>query len=258
MHSEKTTTKPLAIDDGFFFGIGAFETIAVERGLPIFLEAHLQRLECTLDFFGIDCDTSALRAEIDNALAPDEVQHGRKVLKLTVTERNVLATMRENHYLPRDYERGFTCDISGVRRNETSPFTFHKTLNYGDCILEKRAAHERGIDEPLFLNSRGLLCEGATTNVFLVRSDSIITPAVGSGLLAGIMRSYVCGVTEVSEREVTYADAIASEEMFLTNSLLGIMPVRRLCDHEFASTTVARALNERYLRDIANKQGLVV
>lgn len=46
-------------------------------------------------------------------------------------------SMRDNPYTPDIYERGFAMDISNVRRNETSPFVYHKTMNYGDCILEK-------------------------------------------------------------------------------------------------------------------------
>ena len=78
-------------------------------------------------------------------------------------------SVRENTYTEQDYEQGFITGYANVRRNETSPLTYHKTLNYGDCILEKRRVKAEGIQEPVFLNTRGELSEGATTNVFFVK-----------------------------------------------------------------------------------------
>lgn len=61
------------------------------------------------------------------------------VLKIVASSENILFLTRENHYGPADYEKGFRLAYSKVRRNETSPLTYRKSLNYGDCILEKRA-----------------------------------------------------------------------------------------------------------------------
>ena len=211
-------------DEGYFFGIGAFETIAVEEGYPILLEEHYRRLERALYFLHVPVPVEKIGQEVEEALARPEMKMGRQVLKITVSEKNLLVTTRKNPYGDREYEQGFATDFSTVKRNETSPFTYHKTLNYGDCIWEKRKASRRGIQEPVFCNTRGVIAEGASTNVFFVKNGRICTPSVACGLLPGILREYLCSHYEVEEREIYPGEVPEMEEMFLTNSLMGVMP----------------------------------
>ena len=181
-------------DQGYFFGIGAFETVAVEEGNPVFLKEHYERLFRTMEFLNLQLSTDELEDKVGKVLEEPFMNTGRKVLKITASEKNLLVTTRENTYDEKQYKKGFTADFSSVRRNETSPFTYYKTLNYGDCLREKHLAHERGVDEPVFLNTKGMIAEGATTNVFFVKNGDIFTPSVECGLLPGIMRDYICSV----------------------------------------------------------------
>lgn len=232
-------------DDGFFFGLGAFETIAVENGQAVFFDRHMQRLKRALDFLGIRRRAFDIEAAARAALAthPDT---DRAALKVTVTERNIIASIRPNPYRPEHYARGFLTTLSAVRRNETSPFAAHKTLNYGDNIFEKRRAQARGFDEPIFLNTNGFIAEGACSNVFFARDGRLYTPDPACGLLDGIMRSFVCAHADVIERPIAADEASSFDEMFLTNSLFGIMPVRSLDDVQFSSRTWSRSLMETY------------
>lgn len=240
----------LTPDDGYYFGIGAFETIAVENGVPVFYEQHCERLQRAMDFLEIKIPLGEIRRSAEQVLGEPEMQVGRKVLKITVSPENVLVTFRQNTYCRADYERGFTAQFSNVRRNETSPFTYHKTLNYGDCLFEKRRAKAGGIDEPVFLNLKGGISEGACTNVFFVKNGRMITPSVSSGLLPGILRDYICSVCEVEERTVEPDEVSECEEMFLTNSLMGVMPVTRLGEYHFPGREKSRELLERYRREV--------
>ena len=236
-------------DEGYFFGIGAFETIAVEQGHPVLLEHHYERLMRALDFLGISQSLASIRAEVERVLRNTEMQTGRKVLKVTVSTQNTLVSVRENMYSAADYRRGFRTATSGVRRNETSPLTYHKTLNYGDCLMEKRRAKTEGVDEPVFLNTKGMICEGATTNVFFVKNGRLITPSVESGILPGIIREYICNRCEVEQREIVPEEAVQCEEMFLTNSLLGVMPVQSYDGHIFTAREKGDALLQMYCRE---------
>lgn len=233
-------------DEGFFFGIGAFETIAVENGSPIFLVEHYNRLKDTMDFFRIEIPMGRIEAEVRHCLEQTEMKVGRKVLKITVSPENLLVTTRENTYQEKDYQRGFSVEISNIRRNETSPFVYHKTLNYGENLWEKKAFKAKGIDEPVFLNAKGELSEGASTNVFLVKSGKIFTPSVESGLLPGILRGYICRKYEVEERPIRHEELAECEEMFLTNSLLGIMPVDSLGRRRFQQRKIGSQLLREY------------
>lgn len=236
----------LQADEGYFFGIGAFETIAVENGKPVFPEQHFMRLMRALDFLKLTVSMQEVRRRAEEALQKPEMKTGRMVLKITVSGQNLVINTRENHYSAKDYERGFSVDYSQVRRNETSAFTYHKTLNYGDCLFEKRRAKEHGIDEPVFLNIKGELCEGAATNLFFVKEGRIITPLVRCGLLPGIMRETVLQTYPVTERIILPQEIPECEEMFLTNSLLGVMPVRSFGEHEFSSRKTGDKLLREY------------
>lgn len=233
-------------DEGYFFGIGAFETIAVEEGKPMFLEEHYARLLRAMEFLGLTSSIGEIRAQVERALGKTELKTGRKALKLTVSGKNIVVNSRENTYGTEDYERGFTCDYSQVRRNETSAFTYHKTLNYGDCLFEKRLAKASGIDEPIFLNGRKELCEGATTNVFFVKQGEIFTPPVSAGLLPGILREFILRRYPVTERVILPQDVEQFDEMFLTNSLLGVMFVKRLGNKIFSAGETGKRLQEEY------------
>lgn len=235
-------------DDGYYFGIGAFETIAVENGVPQFLPQHYKRLLHTLEFLGIDKTLDEIREKVDLVLTDREIQSGRKVLKIIISEKNVVTCIRMNRYQREDYENGFTVAFSNVRRNETSPFTYHKTLNYGDCIMEKRRAQRSGIDEPVFLNTKGEISEGATTNVFFIKDKQIITPPLSCGMLPGIIREYLLKTYEIKEQVVLPEDIIKYDEMFLTNSLLGIMPVRNIEGYCFNSMELGKYLSRKLLK----------
>ena len=162
-------------DDGFFFGIGAFETIAVSGQTPLFLDEHLTRMEETLKFFGIEAAHADLQALALRACAELDPT-GEWALKLTVAKRNRIASTRRNPYASPNAKRAFSCDFSTVRRNESSPLARMKTLAYAENIIEKRRARERGIDEPLFLNTHGEVAEGAVSNIFAVIAGEVVTP----------------------------------------------------------------------------------
>lgn len=222
-------------DEGYYFGLGAFETIAVENGIPCFLEQHYQRLFRALEFLQVHQSPDNIRKQVDWALADQRLQSGRKVLKITVSEKNVDVSIRTNPYTKEDYRKGFLVSFSKVRRNETSPLTYHKTLNYGDCILEKRHALEKGFHEAVFLNTKGELAEGTTTNLFLIKERKIVTPSLACGILPGIIREYLLQTLHVEEKIIFPHDIMQYDEMFLTNSLLGIMPVKKIGNYTFKS-----------------------
>ncbi len=225
----------MTADDGFFFGLGAFETIAIEHGVPQFLSWHLERLQEAAQFLGLPFTSKEIRDEIEKTLAAQAPFEGRMALKVTVTPENLLCVCRRNLYQEQDYRRGFRTVYSHVIRNETSPLTYHKTLNYGDCILEKRKAKQAGFDEPIFQNSKGALAEGATSNLFFLKEGTIVAPPLSCGMLPGIIRRYLYETYPVTEQVITPDDIADFDEMFLTNSLLGIMPVQQLEQHRFSS-----------------------
>lgn len=239
----------ITLDEGYQFGLGVFETVSVEKGSPVFLDRHLERLRASLRELGID--RSVTEDETRRYLAGQEGE--RYALKIMASDQNCLFTVRPNPYTPEKLQKGFRLAYSQIYRNETSPLVRHKTMNYGDCILEKRRGAALGVDELLFCNSRGEICEGTTTNIFFAREGSLYTPPVRCGLLPGIMRRFVMERFPVTEQALGREDVLGMEECFVTNSLMGVMPVTCLEDRAFFRGKLTEACMEAYAAYLADR-----
>ena len=223
------------MDDCFQFGLGAFETISVVDGRLIFLDRHLRRLEDAARFLdlgmpaerGIDriAVLEYLRKWMSEHDYRDRSGHMRRcALKIMLTQENVVFSMRDNPYT----------------------LVYHKTMNYGDCILEKRRSGKAGMDERIFLNTKGQICEGTVSNIFFVRDGRIYTPAIDSGLLPGTVRGYICE-SEAVTQTVIFPDELSSyQECFVTNSLMGVMPVKLLGNISFEERSVTARMMRKY------------
>ena len=246
---KKSSGSTVLADDGFYFGIGAFETIAVEEGIPQLFAWHLERLRDSLAFFGIDqsVEEQEVLAYLNACPQSEEKQHG--ALKITVTAQNKLFGLRKNTYSEEQYQKGFRLGFSEIRRNETSPLTYHKTLGIADNIMEKRNAKKSGLDEKIFLNQKGQISEGCTTNIFFIQDDKLVTPPVSSGMLPGVMRRYVIkeagrrGVL-LEEKELYPEDISKFNGCFVTNSLLGMMPAASFGEQKFDTAKVLHFIEQ--------------
>ncbi|MDF2538515.1 MAG: putative branched-chain-amino-acid aminotransferase [Herbinix sp.] len=230
------------LDAGYYYGIGAFETILVQNGTPLFIKEHLQRLNSTLDFLRIKKRITI--EEVWGFLKKDKMAEG--VLKISVSEQNVLFTTRINPYSYDLYEKGFQLTYSLFRRNETSPLTYHKTLNYAENIMAKQEATQKNYDEALFLNSKGEICEGSCSNIFFVKEGQLYTPSISSGLLPGIIRKHICMTENVVECVITKDDIEKFDECFITNSILGIMKVIKIENHNYGTASCVEVIRNKY------------
>ena len=240
----------IELDEGYSFGLGLFETILLYKGKPVFLDEHLARINKSIVDLGLNIDKLE-RDEVFQYLNNKNILE-YEVLKIVLSEKNRLFLKREYTYTEKDYQKGFSLNISKVRRNESSIFTFHKTLNYGDNILEKRKSKKLGYDEPIFLNSKNQITEGATSNIFVVVEDKIYTPKLSCGLLNGIVRQYIISNYDVTEKEIDIEFLNNADEIFLTNSLFGIMPVNNLEKKVFKSQKISKEIFSHYKKYLGN------
>ena len=240
----------IELDEGYGFGLGLFETILLYNGKPVFLDEHLARINKSIVDLGLNIGKLE-KNEVFQYLNNSKNILEYEVLKIVLSEKNRLFLKREYTYTEKDYQKGFSLNISKVRRNESSIFTFHKTLNYGDNILEKRKSKKLGYDEPIFLNSKNQITEGATSNIFAVIGNKIYTPKLSCGLLNGIVRQYIISNYDVIEKEIDVEFLNHADEIFLTNSLFGIMPVNNLEGKVFKSKAISILQNyKKYLENI--------
>lgn len=236
----------MIFDDGYQYGMGAFETIAVYKREALFLNEHLERLNKTLSFLSIT------RVITEEDLKPYLIKETTDyyALKILVSEKNILIKKRKIPYNSTHYNKGFDIGFSKIRRNNTSPFVFHKTLNYGECIMEKRTAQEMKLNEMLFLNLKDEICEGTTCNIFFVKKNHIFTPELSCGILPGIIRNYICKTYDVTEMVITPSQITDFDECFVTNSLMGIMPVHRLAEKIYGKKAITMKISNDYFNNV--------
>ena len=128
------------------------------------------------------------------------------------------------------YEKGFSVVVSSARRNSQSSATFMKSASSMENMLARQQAKASGADEALFLNERSHVTETSGSNVFLVDGGKIFTPRLESGILPGVTRAAVFDVAgqvnwKISEVNLLLERLLAADELFLTNSLIEVMPV---------------------------------
>jgi branched-chain amino acid aminotransferase len=115
--------------------------------------------------------------------------------------------------------------------NEHSPLARVKSLNYLDNVLARREAKTSRVDDALLLNTAGDLACASAANLFLLVDDALITPSAASGALPGTVRGLIAAELapriglEVVERAVGPEELRAADEAFLTNALMGIVPL---------------------------------
>ncbi len=120
--------------------------------------------------------------------------------------------------------------------NEHSPLARVKSLNYLDNVLARREAKARRVDDAQLLNTAGGLACASAANLFLLVDDALITPSVTSGALPGTVRGLIAAELapriglEVVERAVGPEELRAADEAFLTNALMGIVPLTEVED----------------------------
>ncbi|QQP89163.1 aminotransferase class IV [Skermanella sp. TT6] len=239
-------------DRGFMLGDGLFETIRVAAGHPRHLDRHLARLAGGAAVLGIPLpmDAPAIAAGIASLL--DETGLAEASVRLTLTRGpaprgllppdmprpTLLATVAPAPPPPapaRAVIARSTC------RNELSPLSRLKSLNYLDGILARREAADRGADDALMLNTRGRLAEATVGNVFAVIDGVLVTPPAAEGALPGIARGLAIERLPVIERPVTVEELMRATEIAVTNSL-GVRPVATLEDRPLEGRAVASEL----------------
>nr|WP_302703337.1 aminotransferase class IV [uncultured Clostridium sp.] len=227
------------LDGGFYFAQGVFETILIKKE-AIFLEEHINRLNKSIDIMnlGEHIDTKFIK----NFIKEEKLKN--IVLKIVVTEKNIVFSTREIKYSKEDYKNGFNLKLSSVLRNPTSNMTYIKSLSYNENLYEYNKANKEGFNEVIFLNIYDNIAEGATSNIFIIKDKKIYTPKISDGILPGVVRNWVIENFEVCEKHLNKKDLYSADEVFITNSVLGIMKVVQFEEEKYNTNVVEKIRSE--------------
>jgi branched-chain amino acid aminotransferase len=249
-------------DHGLTVGDGVFETTKVLGGRPFALTRHLDRLRASARGLGLpEPDLDLVRHAVDEVLAENDTG-GALRLRITYTggvsplgsDRGdapptlvvALAAMKE-------WPPTAALATAPWPRNERGATTGLKTTSYAENVLALSYAKAHDAAEALLANTRGELCEGTGSNVFVVLDGVVATPPLTSGCLAGVTRALVLEWVGAEERDLPMSVLDDADEVFLTSSTRDVQAVHRVDDRGYeAPGPVTRKVADGFATRAAN------
>lgn len=226
---------------GFRFGDAIFETIFVDTDSIRLYDYHWDRLKSGCE------ELEFLIPEAWNQkYFQDKIAYLLKINALSSARVRLTVFRGDSSFgeadLPAEYlieifplenynTRGVNLGLYTAIRKSPGILSNYKTANYLLNVLAKLYASKNEFDDCLYLNDDGRICESSISNVFWIEKGKIYTPPLTEGPVAGVMRRHLIKELEYSEnpvieKELHVEKLYDAEEIFLTNAIRGIIPVK--------------------------------
>ena len=248
-------------DRGLLYGDGVFETIAIRNGNIEFFEQHLQRLakgcESLLipkpDIETIRQEAQSLRKDKANQVLKIIITRGQSERGYQIPDNQQPTRIIELAPLP-DYPSEYTTDGVSVmlcqhRLGINPALAGIKHLNRLEQVLARNEIKNTNFAEGLMMDLNSHIIEGTMTNIFAVKAGKLTTPDLSGCGVAGVMRAVMLELAEEDNIpcnivKITQADLLSSDEIFLTNSLIGVWPVRNIGEQKLKPGEITKKLKE--------------
>ncbi len=223
-----------------FFGEGLFETI-LWRGRTTKLLRHYRRLKNSAEFFLIPCpDYETFCQEIEKKTEGRKnlyvkfclLSKGEALYYSMPKESGILVIVKD--FFP-DTNPKKLC-LSSIKRHSSNPVIYHKTMNYLPNIFVKREALSKSFDDAIMLNERDEITECSASNILIVKDGKLFTPSRKCGLLMGTTIEILIQKMNVKEERLTVNDLYHASAIFITNSLIGALPVVQFENQPYSIT----------------------
>lgn len=251
----KVVTPELAtvsvFDRGFLYGDSVYEVTMTKNGIPFMMEAHLDRLESSASKIGLPLpfNRDEITKQVINTIK--ELGSTKCYVRIVCTRGEgeitldptadqvgnfILITKELSEYPRHWYEKGVWMVISDVVRNHqrsTDPSV--KSGNYLNNVLAMGEAKSAGAFDAIMLNHEGMVSEGTTSNIWMVKDGTFITPPLDAGLLGGITRQSLLDMgrkngLKMLEENISPEQIKSADEVFLTSTTKEIVPIVKIDD----------------------------
>lgn len=264
-------SKTLLSDDRLaLFGLGLFETLLISDHQPLFADLHWQRMNKGAHILDLRLPNRHEWLQSILEFIKKTPENDPYAVRVTLSGGSPLANIpsqllihrRLVPYTSLQYSSGIRLHLLTFPRNEQSPLCSIKSTNYLENLLGKEEARKKGCEEGVWLNTKGYLSEGTMSNLFFLRKGTLFTPSLSSGCLPGTRRQIILKLARslnIPSQEGSYAltDLLSSEEIFMTNALMGVMPVCQVNDFTLSvsppgsKSSAMRCLETAY-KDLVN------
>ena len=273
----KNEAKISVFDSGFLLGDGVWEGIRLHQSVLVYSEEHLNRLYKSAE--GISLDIGLNKEDIINEIHRTLHRNGMKDdvhIRLIISRGNKITPYQNpnanigpiNFVIipeykkadPNTYKNGIKIGrVKNIRPNNVILSPQYNTLSKLNCILASIEANKLGYDEGIMNDMHGFISTCNSTNLFFIKNSKIIT-STGQYCLNGITRSKTIEICKKNnilchEKDFTFEDISDCEEVFVTGTFGGIIPVSTL-ENQFLQSTNKESITNKirtlYLQDIEN------
>lgn len=246
-------------DRGLLYGDGVFRTFIARAAQVPHWPLHCAKLIEDAGRLGIQAPPAA---QLETQLAQLLADHPDCVLKIMLTRGRgqrgytpdpaaEASCIWDVSPLPdqkmTQREQGVLCGISDICGAFQPRLAGIKHLNRLENVLAAEQCARMGWDEALMLDAEGSLISGTRTNLFLRQGDVLLTPDLSRCGVSGVQRARILAWAEVQARPVRITpiglpQLLEADEVFLSNSVLGLWPVRELAGQCWTDFPLSRAL----------------
>lgn len=235
-------------DRGFRYGMAVFESVRVWKSVPLFWQEHRDRLQLACEDRQFHLLDGCLEAAVE--LLRKQGLDGFARIYVTAGDGSVAdpATTCRTFLLleQRALPTAESYHLAMPHESHQPLFGGLKTANYWSNVDVLQRALRRGRDEALLFNEHAELVSACMGNVFLVNGGKVSTPDLACGARDGVVREWVLNQVEARQGSLFVEDVERSDEVFICNSWIGIMPVHTIDDRKLPSTSFATRLREEY------------
>jgi len=258
-------------DRSFLYGDGLFETMRVTKGKPFRWWEHMERLRKGGDFLGIKIPFACKSLEKHAAELITKNQMPEALLRLTVSrgvgprgyspkgadKPIVVMTLHPFAGAPASALVGWKLHTASFHLPAGEKLAHFKTANKLAQIMARAEADAAGADEAVLCNTDGFVVEGASSNLFWVEGDTICTPPLASGILAGVTRAVtleLCAQLGLpcAEKQITPDGVRRVDGVFVTLSSFGVVAAASLDGAELRQSPLVGKLSAAYAELLAS------
>jgi branched-chain amino acid aminotransferase len=240
----------------FRYGDGFFETIKLANGKIQLKELHFERILYSLKTLGFIASKHFSFEGLEKQIIELATKNNHQYLgRIRITFFREDAGLFEvidfhPHILIQSFElnesvnelnqNGLVIDVYPLAKKSCDIFSNLKSNNYLQYAMAALWAKENKLNDALLLNSNDNVADSCIANVFIIKNGVIKTPALTEGCVAGVIRKQIVSILkknniEVVETVIKTEDITNADEVFLTNSIKGIMWVRQFGERNYAN-----------------------
>ncbi|MBU3714078.1 MAG: hypothetical protein FGM46_03935 [Ferruginibacter sp.] len=261
------TTPIIEADNrGLRYGDGLFETMKYSNGKILQSKEHLERLWEGMYLMEFDLPKLFSKDFLLHQIIAltEKNKHSFARVRVTIFRGNgglYDAANHHPHYIIQSWplpesnlllnENGLELMIYKDAIKNIDRFSNCKHNNYLPYVMGAIAAKKNKCNDAILLNNKGNICDSTVANIFIIKGNTISTPALSEGCVAGIMRTSIilCLQTigeTIIEREINESELWEADEIFLTNSITPIKWVATFQNKSYGNAKIKQLFHSLF------------